>query len=84
MTDVRLDRRVAILRAIEAIRLYSAARNGALPESLGQITEAPVPNDPVTETPFEYRRDESSALLSCSPSSVPRTLDPAYRITIRP
>jgi len=82
-TDARLDRRVAILRAIEAIRLYSAARNGALPESLSQITEAPVPNDPVTETPFEYRRDGASALLSCSPSTLPRALDRAYRITLR-
>jgi hypothetical protein len=83
MMDVRLDRRVAILRVIEALRLYSAAHNGALPESLSQINEAPVPNDPVTETAFEYRRDGSSALLSCSPSTLPHNWEPAYRITMR-
>jgi hypothetical protein len=85
LAEARLDRRIAILRTIEALRLYSAAHNGALPDSLIKITEVPVPNDPATEGSFmyEYRHDESPALLFALPSGLP-DWDPTYRITIRP
>ena len=52
---LRLDRRVAALRCIEAIRLYAAAHDGKLPAKLGDITEVPVPNDPVTGKNFVYQ-----------------------------
>src|SRR5262249_35611813 len=50
------DRQIALLLAIEAIRLYAAAHDGQLPETLDQVTEVPLPEDPATGKPFLYRR----------------------------
>jgi hypothetical protein len=80
--ELRLDRRVAALRVIEAIRLHAAAHDGALPESLSQVTDVPVPDDPATGKPFEYHRDGSSATLSGPQAGLPPPW-PSYRITIR-
>jgi hypothetical protein len=81
--ELRLDRRVAVLRAIEAVRLYAALHGGALPESLGQITEVPVPEDPATGQPFKYHRNGNSAILSGPLADLPAVAQPSYRITIR-
>jgi len=51
---VRLDRRLAAMRCIEAVRLYAAVHDGKLPASLSDITEVPVPIDPVTGRSFDY------------------------------
>ena len=82
--ELRLDRRVAALRVIEAIRLSAAAHGGVLPESLGQVTDVPVPDDPATGKPFEYHRDGNSATLSGPQAGLPPPPWPSYRITIRP
>jgi hypothetical protein len=82
--ELQLDRRVAVLRAIEALRLYAAAHDGALPESLDRITEVPVPEDPATGKPFEYQRNANSATLSGPAAGLPPVVQPSYRITIRP
>jgi hypothetical protein len=66
---------------IKAIRLYAAAHDKALPETLTQIIEVPVPDDPATGKPFEYRSTGNSALLSGPSAGLP--LPPVYRITIR-
>jgi hypothetical protein len=50
----RLARRLAALRAIEAVRLYAAANEGKLPKSLADVKAVPVPDDPYTLKPFEY------------------------------
>ncbi len=63
--QMKLDRRVAALRVVEAVRLYAASHDGKLPEELSQITEVPVPDDPATGKPFEYRRDGAAAVLAC-------------------
>ncbi|MCP4452816.1 MAG: hypothetical protein GY809_15240, partial [Planctomycetes bacterium] len=52
--ETRFDRDMKALQCLEAIRLYSAAHEGALPETLNQITRWAVPHDPVTEQPFVY------------------------------
>ena len=80
--EIRIDRRVAILRVIEAIRIHAAAHNNALPESLSQITEVPVPEDPATGKPFEYHLDGNSATLAGPKAGLPPPW-PSYRITIR-
>jgi hypothetical protein len=59
----RLERRIAALRVIEAARLHAAAHDGQFPEKLADITEVPVPNDPGTGQPFEYRRENETATL---------------------
>ncbi len=52
---LRLDRRVAALRCIEAVRLYAAGHGGKLPAKLSDISEVPIPNDPVTGKSFVYQ-----------------------------
>jgi hypothetical protein len=81
-TTVWPDRQIAILRAIEAIRLYAAAHDGQLPEAFDQITEVPVPEDPATGQPFLYRRAGAAAILH-GPQAGLRNPAPTYRITIR-
>jgi hypothetical protein len=50
----RLDRHLAALRCLEAIRLYAASHDGKPPSSLSDITEVPVPLDPTTGRVFDY------------------------------
>ena len=59
----RLDRRLAALRAVEAVRLYAAAHDGALPASLADIDDIPIPTDPVTGNSVPYRRDGDTAVI---------------------
>jgi hypothetical protein len=79
---MRHDRRIAGLRAVEALRLYAASHEGKLPEALSQVKEVPVPDDPATGKPFEYRRDGVAALL-LSPAAGLKGPTPSYRITVR-
>jgi hypothetical protein len=60
--QVRLDWQLNALQTIEAIRMH-AAETGKLPASLSEITVVPVPNNPVTEQPYEYRLDGDAAVL---------------------
>jgi hypothetical protein len=60
---VRVDRRIAVLRVIEALRLYGAAHGGRLPARLEDISEVPMPVDPVTGKPFEYQLVGEAAVL---------------------
>lgn len=59
----RLQRRIDVLRAIEAIRHFAATHEGRLPERLEDIADAPVPGDPLTGRPFEYSGKDDSAIL---------------------
>jgi hypothetical protein len=61
--QTRLDRKIAALRVIEALRLHAAAHDGALPDKLSEVTAAPVPDDPGAAKPFEYQRDGDAATL---------------------
>src|SRR5262249_1581129 len=49
MARGRIERRLAALRCVEAIRVYAAAHDGKLPAKLDDIKEVPVPLDPVTD-----------------------------------
>ena len=60
--QVRLERKIAALRVIEALRLH-AAHEGALPDKLTAVTIVPMPDDPGTGKPFEYQRDGDAATL---------------------
>jgi hypothetical protein len=63
VAEARTERTVAILRVLEAIRLYGAAHGGQLPEKLSDITEVPIPIDPINGTAFIYHRIEDAAIL---------------------
>ncbi len=62
----QLDRSIAQLIVVEAIRNYMAGHDGRLPESLAEITALPVPDDPITGKPFQYRLEGTTATLDAS------------------
>jgi len=59
----RCNREFALLRTLEALRIYGAAHDGHLPETLNDVTEVPVPEDPYTGRPFKYTLRGDAALL---------------------
>ena len=62
--QVRVDRKLALLRTIDARRAWYAARHeGNLPPSLAAVEEVPVPLDPVTGKAFEYEGTGGTATL---------------------
>jgi hypothetical protein len=65
----RTQRDIAILRLIEALRMYGAEHDGHLPKSLDDIDEVPVPLDPVTGKPFAYavKGDTANVRVSALP-----------------
>lgn len=79
---MKVERRIAALKVIEAIRLDAAAHGGALPESLIQIAEVPVPADPATGEPFIYRAADNAGLLHGPRAGLPPPWL-SYRIVIR-
>ncbi|MHC4120182.1 MAG: hypothetical protein ACYSWO_22035 [Planctomycetota bacterium] len=82
--QARLDRHIAILRTVEAIRMHSAAHSGQLPKSLKEITVVPIPSDPVTGGQFIYRRtDTRNARLEAPKSPAETKRRPVYELTVR-
>ena len=61
--QVRLEREIASLRVIEALRMYAAENNGKLPQSLDDIWQVPVPINPATGKEFLYHVDGETAIL---------------------
>jgi hypothetical protein len=62
----RFERRVALVRALEAVRLQIAA-DGAIPKSLDAVAVVAVPEDPFTGKPFEYSATASGFKLVAPP-----------------
>lgn len=75
----RADRQLAALTTVEAIRSYAAANGGKLPAKLDDVTDTPVPLNPITGKAFEYAVNGAEATLKDSASETPLT----YTITIR-
>ena len=65
-TQARLDQRIALLRHIEALRLYTAEHNGSLPAKLSECS-VPLPDDPFTGKPFRYECEGTRAHFRGSP-----------------
>jgi hypothetical protein len=63
LASARSQRSIAMLCVIEALRLYGAAHDGKLPARLSDITEVPLPEDPLSGGPFLYRLDGDAAVL---------------------
>jgi hypothetical protein len=66
-TNVRLERTIAALRIVEALRCYAADHNGKLPERLDDVVELPIPLDPQTGQPFSYALTDGRAALGAPP-----------------
>jgi hypothetical protein len=62
----RLERRLAMLQTVEAVRLQAAV-DGRLPQRLEDIRDVPVPTDPVTGKKFEYTWSDGQAVLYAPP-----------------
>jgi hypothetical protein len=75
----RADRELAALTAVEALRSYAAAHDGKLPARLDDVTETPVPENPVIGRPFEYRVEGETATIADSQSETTLT----YTVHIR-
>jgi len=86
LTRTRLDRRIAALRCVEALRLFAAGHEGRLPAELRDIREVPIPADPITGKNFQYRLDGSAAVLSGPPPEGEQAIESnsiRYEITLR-
>lgn len=82
--QARLDRHIAMLQTIEAIRLFAADNSGRLPGSLADIAFVPIPTDPVTGEGFLYRRtDARNARLEAPVSPAESRKRPVYELTLR-
>ena len=83
--QARLDRHIALLRTIEAIRMFAADHSGRLPGSLAEITSVPIPSDPVTGKDFLYDRiDARNARLEAPVSPAESRKRPVYELAIKP
>jgi hypothetical protein len=74
----RIEQRIALLRHVEALRLYAAEHNGTFPEKLAEVS-VPLPVDPFSGKPFTYDVRGKTAHLRGTP---PKTLEntAAHRI----
>lgn len=63
----RLDREIALLRVVEAVRDYAARHDGGPPDSLDQIKDLPIPIDPVRGQPFHYERNGQTVTIEAIP-----------------
>jgi hypothetical protein len=64
--QARLEQRLALLRHVEALRLYAAGHDGKVPEKLSDIA-VPLPADPFTGKPFGYKLEGTTAQLRGHP-----------------
>jgi hypothetical protein len=82
----RTARRIAALRAIEAVRLHAAANEGKLPKALADVKVVPVPDDPYTLKPFEYTVKDNTFTLAGPPPAgdkPDRANNFRYEVTVR-
>ncbi len=83
----QVDRDLAALRCVEALRLYAAGHGGKLPAALRDVTELPVPADPITGKPFTYEATGDHARLSAAAPTdepLPALQKLVYEVTMRP
>jgi len=85
-SQTNLERRIALARIVEALRLYAGEHEGRLPATLADIKDLPLPLDPMTGQAFQYTLTDGKALLvGPSPPGAPanRTSTMRYEISIR-
>jgi len=82
---VRTDRKIAMMRTVEAIRMHMAATK-SLPAKLSDVKVVPVPDDPLTAKPFEYAATATGFTLTCPPGEgalSTKTMNYHYELTLR-
>lgn len=79
----RTDRKIATLRAVEAVRIHAAAA-AALPKELGDVKKVPVPADPLADKVFGYTvTADGFTLRSPESEHVPKALAVTYEVKVR-
>jgi hypothetical protein len=81
----RLEQQIALLRHVEALRLYAAEHDGKLPTELSEAS-VPLPADPVTGKAFGYTLDGMTAhIRGCSsqPEANDRGSNVHYAVAFR-
>jgi hypothetical protein len=84
LASVRSERQFAAARAAEALRLYAAAHGGKPPAKWADITEVPLPLDPVTGKGFDgfYQvKDGKGVLRVPPPAPMPELLTKHYELS---
>ena len=84
--QARLERQVALLRAIEAIRLHAALHGNEPPATLAEAATVPIPDDPLTGRPFGYVCiGDTFTLTASAPPGEPvgPTTSQEYVVTVR-
>jgi hypothetical protein len=81
-SETRCEWILAKMRIFEALRLYAAAHDGRWPDRLTDITEVPIPLNPIDGKPFVYKREGNKAILTCEIG--PRNIPWRYEITLMP
>jgi hypothetical protein len=76
--QARLEQRFALLRAVEALRMYADEHDNAFPAQLADCS-VPVPDDPFTGKPFRYERQGKTAHLRGTPPKA-EAKNVAYRV----
>jgi hypothetical protein len=78
--EIRCEWTFAMLRIFEAMRLYAAAHDGQWPDRLSDISDVPIPANPVDGKPFVYQRQGNKAILTSQ--SGPRNVPWRHEITL--
>jgi hypothetical protein len=81
----QVDQRIALLRHVEALRLYAAEHDGTLPAKLFEVP-VPLPVDPFTGKPFRYEVTGNTAHLRGAPPAgkeTDTTFNIHYEVTVR-
>lgn len=71
-------RRIQTIRVIEAVRHYAGTHGGKFPDKLENITDIPVPLDPLTDKPFVWKLEGNLATLS--PPQLPTEITEALKV----
>jgi hypothetical protein len=82
----RAEQRIALLRHVEAIRLYSKDHKGQLPQKLSDVA-VPLPVDPFTGKPFRYKLEGATAHVQGDPPPGYENIaayNLHYEITLKP
>ncbi|MFO0958152.1 MAG: hypothetical protein U0800_12115 [Isosphaeraceae bacterium] len=83
LSGARLDRTVSAYRVLEALRIYAARHDGALPKALADVKEVTIPIDPITGKAFDYKLQGKSAVLFAPLTDNRPKTGIHWRITIR-
>ncbi len=79
----RHERDLEIARMVEAIRIHAATHDGRLPLSGEDITDVPVPTDPMWGKPFAVARDGDTLVIESAPIPYNNKLLHSLRVEVR-